>query len=377
MKKNKVGILLILSALVCFLASGCGNKKRESDGSKMIDLKKIKKVLVTGKITEKETPFTVRKFTQYTGSEWIGNAVSYGCYREGQAPGVKGPSETEILEDLNIISKHWKMIRVYGADDDSERILKVIRENDLPVKMMLGIWIENETGDSLKKENNIQQALKGIELGNKYSDLISSINVGNETQVYWTGHKVDVDDLVRYIRVVRANTTVPVTTADDYNFWNKEESGKVSEEIDFIVTHMYPLWNGKTLDESLEWMDDVFSQVKKMHPDKDIVLGEIGWATKYNPAKTGPGEEGTLIKGEVSLEAQEKFLIQLHKWAMDNKVVTFLFEAFDEPWKGGGETAGPDEVEKNWGVFYENRSPKESFTNYLKSIDELRLQTEN
>jgi exo-beta-1,3-glucanase (GH17 family) len=33
----------------------------------------------------------------------------------------------------------------------------------------------------------------------------------------------------------------------------------------------------------------------------------------------------------------------------------FFFEAFNENWKGG---AHPAEVEKHWGVFFENRSPK-------------------
>ena len=36
-------------------------------------------------------------------------------------------------------------------------------------------------------------------------------------------------------------------------------------------------------------------------------------------------------------------------------ILTFIFEAFDEPWKGSDD---PDEPEKHWGLFYENRSPK-------------------
>ena len=56
----------------------------------------------------------------------------------------------------------------------------------------------------------------------------------------------------------------------------------------------------------------------------------------------------------------------LHDWIVKNRVTTFLFEAFDEPWEGGGDSSDPDEVEKHWGVFYENRQPKPSFNNYLK-----------
>ncbi len=44
---------------------------------------------------------------------------------------------------------------------------------------------------------------------------------------------------------------------------------------------------------------------------------------------------------------------------MDKKTNTlvFLFEAFDEPWKGGGH---PDEPEINWGLFNGDRMPKKA-----------------
>ena len=37
------------------------------------------------------------------------------------------------------------------------------------------------------------------------------------------------------------------------------------------------------------------------------------------------------------------------------KVLTFLFEAFDEPWKGSDDSLEP---EKHWGLYNENRTPK-------------------
>jgi exo-beta-1,3-glucanase (GH17 family) len=110
-----------------------------------------------------------------------------------------------------------------------------------------------------------------------------------------------------------------------------------------------------------------------MHPNKLVIIGETGWATKYNPDKKGPGEQGSLVKGEVSLKAQEIFLSQMHQWINKNKVTTFWFEAFDEPWKGGGAQSGPNEIEKNWGLFYENRTPKPSFVNFLSTLQHEHL----
>jgi exo-beta-1,3-glucanase (GH17 family) len=317
----------------------------------------------------KQLPFVPRKFDPFLGGEWIGNAVSYGFYRKGQAPGIRGPSETEILEDLGIISRYWKLIRVYGSDDDSERLLKVIEHNNIPVKVMLGVWLENESSDRGRRKENLKEAEKGIELGNRYPGIITAINVGNETQIPWSAHRMKQKSLLNYIRMVRSNTDQPVTTADDYNFWNKEGSKEIADEIDFIVTHIYALWNGKSLDEALDWMDRIYYQeVKAMHPNKEIIIGETGWATDYDRAKTGPGQQASLIKGEVSGEAQGKYLVQHYDWVMKNRITTFLFEAFDEPWKGGGDSTGPHEVEKNWGVFYENRRPKESFSQLLDHL---------
>jgi exo-beta-1,3-glucanase (GH17 family) len=316
---------------------------------------------------EREHPFIHRRFDPYLNGKWIGEAVSYGCYREGQAPGVKGPSEKEILEDLQIIKDHWNLVRVYGADADSERILRVMRENNLPVRVMLGVWLEDESGQHGKREENLEQVLYGIRLGNEYSDILSAICVGNETLVSWSRHRMEPEDLIRYIRMVRNNTKVPVTTADDYSFWNRPESKKVADELDLIVAHIYAMWNGKSLENAIKWMERIYyHQVKKMHPEKEIVIGETGWATQYDATRTGPGEQGTLIKGEVGIPAQENYLIQLHRWIGKHRVPTFLFEAFDEPWKGGGEHSGPQEIEKHWGVFYENREPKPSFQGYLK-----------
>lgn len=319
-------------------------------------------------LIERQEPFIIREFDPYINGKWIGKAVSYGFYRKGQAPGGKGPSEMQILEDLEIILNHWNLIRVYGSDENSEKVLDVIRKNNLPVKVMLGVWLEDEIRNPERKKENLIEALNAIKLANEFPEIISAINVGNETQVFWSAHKMEMKSLISYIRLVRNNTSVPVTTADDYNFWNKPESRSVADEVDFIVVHIYPLWNGQTLENSINWMNNIFfNEIKKFHPDRKIVLGEIGWATNYDSTKIGEGQQGSLIKGEVSYQAQEKFLLELYKWIDKNQVTTFLFEAFDEPWKGGGELSSPDEIEKHWGVFYENRKPKISFQNFLKA----------
>lgn len=334
---------------------------------------KLKETLESGVSIPREEPFALRSFRPFVGDDWIGNAVAYGCYRKGQAPGQEGPSDAELLEDLEIISKHWQLIRLYGADNDTKRILQVIDEHGLPIKVVQGIWLSPEEDSPSEKAANINSVRLGLELANQYPDIIIAISVGNETQVFWSGHRMNPETLIRYVRAVRSNVRVPVATADDYLYWNKPESRVVAAETDFVFTHIHPLWSGKTLENAIDWLDQTYREVQALHADRIIVLGETGWATEYDPDKTGPGEQGTLIKGKVGIEAQASFLTQLDQWVASNQVTTFLFEAFDESWKGGGESTPPNGIEKHWGVFNEDRTPKESFSKFLT----LKSKTSN
>lgn len=352
--------------ITILLTTGC-NQETNPDSKHKINSSsaQLKKILDTDNGIPKEEPFTLRQFMPYINDTWIGNAVCYGCYREGQAPGQTGPTEQQLLEDLNIISRHWNLIRLYGADQDTENILKVIKNNDLPIKVILGVWLEPETDTPDKKESNVTQTLRSIMMADQYADIIVAISVGNETQVFWSGHIMKPENLVKYIRAIRANVNQPVTTADDYNFWNKEESKDIANEVDFIFTHIHPLWNGRQLDEAISWMDSVYNDIKNIHQGKPVIIAEVGWATDYNADKNGPGEQGSLMKGEVSVRAQAEFLLQLKAWVDSSKVTTFWFEVFDEPWKGGGEASPENEVEKHWGLFYENRTSKQTILDSL------------
>lgn len=42
-------------------------------------------------------------------------------------------------------------------------------------------------------------------------------------------------------------------------------------------------------------------------------------------------------------------------WSNEKNILVFVFEAFDEPWKGSDEALEP---EKHWGLFTVDRKPK-------------------
>lgn len=188
---------LALVFMILALFSSCAVPQ----SAKSVALKQIGESPGTGKLSK--SPQNLRELNLILDGKWIGKAVSYGCYREGQAPGEKGPSKAEVLEDLKIMLEHWNLIRVYNADDDTRRILEVIQEHNIPIKMLLGIWLEKEEDSASAKASNQKNVLRGIELANAYPEIIRAISVGNETQVFWSWHRMDREALIAYIREVR------------------------------------------------------------------------------------------------------------------------------------------------------------------------------
>jgi exo-beta-1,3-glucanase (GH17 family) len=291
-------------------------------------------------------PLVVRPLDLGEGDHWIGNAISYGPHRDGQRPGLQEPSAEEIREDLHLMAPHWKLLRVYGSSGFAEAMLSVIREDAIDMKVMLGAWIARDAPVANRREVDT-----AIRLARDFPEIVLTVSVGNETQIDWSAHKSSVDSLIGYVRRARAGVTVPVTVADDFNFWNKPESRAVAAEIDFITMHAHPLWNGIQLEDALAWLGEQTAVVQALHPERWVVIGETGWATSVHDE----GEQARLIKGQPGEPEQKQFHDAVRAWAESERRPVFFFEAFDENWKGGPH---PAEVEKHWGLFRANRAPK-------------------
>ena len=295
------------------------------------------------------------------GDEWRGDGISYGPYREGQAPGGAQPSREELREDLLILEQHFSMIRMYGSRGVTAVTCELIREMDLDLKIMVGAWVEtervyDEAGNVISVNfaavaRNDSEVMGAIELANAYPDVVMAVNIGNESQVFWSGHRLRAERLLEFLERAQAATDVPVTTADDYNFWNKPESQAVAAACDFIVLHAYAMWNSQPYDNAIAWTNEQVDAIQALHPDHLIVLGETGWATQ----KHTEGEQATLIIAPANETLQAGFYADFTAWAAARRLPYFYFSAFDEPWKGGDH---PNEVEKHWGLFRVDRTPK-------------------
>lgn len=296
---------------------------------------------------------------------YIGDGVAFSPYHHGQGPGLAAPSDAEILADLRLVAPHWGLLRTYDSVPMVGRTLALIRKHKLPFRMMLGCWVKPEKSPADKIENEAEME-RAIRFAREYPEIVMAVIVGNETQVDWSAYRCSSEHLIQCIRRVRTAIPQPVTTADDYNFWNKDASAAVAAEVDFITLHMYALWNGRQLGEAMAWTGAVYDDIVRRHPKRYVIIGETGWATKNDKTRSGPGDEGTLMKAPATEDAQYEYLKQHYAWTAQRRVPAILFEAFDEEWKGGGESTGPDVAEKHWGVFNVDRSPKSSFARFLK-----------
>ena len=289
-----------------------------------------------------------------------GNAICYSGFREGQQPGGTYPSYEQVKEDLLILQNNWRYLRLYDCDPHVDTVLKVIRNEKLPFKVMLGAYIVAEisnencpwggtyTDEELTKNRayNLGRIEKLISIANEHEDIIFSLSVGNEACVDWTDHLVPIERVIEYVRLVKKGAKQPVTFCENYVPWLGKLAPLV-EEVDFISIHTYPVWEYKTIDEALDYTQTNFYDVANKYPHKLVMITEAGWATNSN---------GRGVSAEnVNEELQEIYYNQLVSWSNEKNIMTFVFEAFDESWKGSPD---PLEPEKHWGLFKEDRTPK-------------------
>ena len=298
-----------------------------------------------------------------------GRAICYSGFREGQQPGARYPSFEQIKEDLLILQGHWKYLRLYDCGPHSETVLDVISKENLDFQVMLsaytiaemnnygcpwggGVYSESELANN--KAYNERRIHKLIALAEQYEPYICSLSVGNEACVDWTDHYISVDRVIEFVNTVKNSCPQPVTFCENYVPWlNKLKP--LAEVVDFISIHTYPVWEYKKIHEAFEYTRENYYSVAELYPCTPTLITEAGWATNAN----GRGIE----PDNVSEDFQKSYLNELLEWTDQEKITTFVFEAFDEPWKGSPD---PFEPEKHWGLYHVDRTPKKFAQQYSK-----------
>jgi exo-beta-1,3-glucanase (GH17 family) len=304
-----------------------------------------------------------------------GDAICYSGYRHGQSPIARVfPSLAEIREDLLILHRHWHLLRLYDCSTHAERVLEVIRAEKLDFKVMLGAHLGAEMNNfgcpwgATYSEEQLQASVaeneaeleRLVALARRYEDIVFSVAVGNEATVDWTDHFVPVERMIEHVRRVKRAISQPVTFCENYVPWQFKLRELVAE-LDFISLHTYPVWEYKHVHDALHYSKDNYHSVAHLYPDKPVVITEAGWATNSNGRGIHPENS--------SQDLQQIYYEDLMAWTRQEGILTFVFEAFDEEWKGSPD---PLEPEKHWGLFTVDRRPKhvmqEAYPELLQSL---------
>jgi exo-beta-1,3-glucanase (GH17 family) len=290
-----------------------------------------------------------------------GDAICYSGYREGQSPdaGVF-PSYEQVREDLLLLVPRWRFLRLYDCTRHAELVLDVIQREGLPVKVLLGAWLAAEADnpgcpwggrhepDQLERnrEENLKELGRLVRLARLHPTTVVAVAAGNEATVDWTDHLVPPSRVLEYVTWLRKEIRQPVTFCENYLPWQEKLAG-LATAVDFISVHTYPVWEFRSIDEAMDYTIENWRSVAERHPGKPVVITEAGWTTCSNGRGIRPDNASPAL--------QAAYLEQLVAWSRREGVLTFVFEAFDEPWKG---SADPDEPEKHWGLFTVDRRPK-------------------
>lgn len=299
-------------------------------------------------------------------------AICYSGYRAGQSPDAGiFPSPEQIDEDLRILSKRWRKLRLYDSGPYARLVLEAIRRTKLDFEVLLGAYIQAEVDNpenpwgggnyppeelAANRIENDAEAERAIALARDFPGIVTSLSAGNEATVSWTDHRVPVERVIEVARALKKGTGLPVTFCENHVPWMDVLEPLVSE-LDFLSIHTYPVWEFRGIDDALAVTDADYRRVTERYPGVPVAITEAGWTTRSN----GRGIDAP----NADEDKQARYYQDLSRWAEDNQVLTYVFEAFDEPWKGSPD---PGEPEKHWGLFFEDRSPKKVMRTFYPEL---------
>ena len=261
-------------------------------------------------------------------------SVSFSPYRAGESPLARiAPTSEEIAEDLAVLAGRFEGVRTYASLEGLEAVPRFARP--LGMTVMQGIWLGREP------EVNEREVQSGIELANRYPDVIRQIVAGNEVMLR---RDLSREQLAAYIDRVKAAVKQPVTYADVWEFWLKNP--ELASHVDFITIHILPYWEDDPvpIGRALDHVSAVLAKVQAAFPGKRVMIGEVGWPS------SGRMREGALP----SLVNEARLVRGFVAFARANGIAYNLFEAFDESWKRSLEGT----VGGHWGLYDEAREAK-------------------
>ena len=254
--------------------------------------------------------------------------VSYAPFRGAQTPlnPTTHIGAEQIAEDLAQLAKISDCVRTYSIENGLDQVPGLAAKVGL--KVIQGIWL------SSNRTKNASQIAIAVGLAKQYPGVVTGLVVGNE--VLLRG-EMTTADLAAYVRLVKAQVTIPVTYADVWEFWLRNR--EIYDAVDFVTIHILPYWEDIPVRAKFaaSHVDSIRKRMAAAFPGKEILIGETGWPS------FGRMRDGALA----SRVNQARFISQILERARQDNFRVNFFEAYDEPWKRRWEGT----VGGYWGLF--------------------------
>jgi exo-beta-1,3-glucanase (GH17 family) len=264
--------------------------------------------------------------------------VSYApYYGENQSPYIPDykVSKAQIDSDFELLAKRFQCVRTYSVGQGLDYVPEAAAK--LGLKVLLGAWIG--WGDA----DNRKELALAIKRANQYPDTVTGLVVGNEVLLRT---EQPFSQLRAYIEQANAQTEVPVTYAEVWEYWlrNKE----LASSVDFVTVHILPYWEDdpQPIDRAVAHAENVMQKVDEAF-DKPIFIGETGWPSVGR--QRGESEPSQLNQARYLREFVQ--LAQSKGWNYN------LIEAIDQPWKRLLEGT----VGGSWGLYSSDLQAKFDF----------------
>jgi len=332
-------------------------------------------------------PFTLRPLPAIYKTA---KAINYSAYRAGGPNVGEIVSNADITQDLQLlVAAGYNLIRLFGGDANSENVVRIASTTPglESLSFHAGSYLEGANAQCVDSSGvNAADLAELIHMANTYPNVVA-VSVGNETS--FAGN-LPVNCLVQYIQQVRSAVTQPVTADDDISFYigassTGEKPDTVLANIDFVAYHDYPFsnygawnWQQLSIDLNINAVNGATDRANAMMPASivelqsrytalqnyafrttagamtttgatlPLVLTETGW--KYKPTNADLIERvlSPAIANPVNAKWYADLLAGYVAGGTQAPENVFLFEAFNETWKG---------TDSGWGLWDETRTP--------------------
>lgn len=318
-------------------------------------------------------------------------AISYSGYREITRDSV--PDIADLKEDMKILSAMGiKIVRTYNVNLEAvPRLLQAIDElntedPEFEMYVMMGAWIDAKNAWTDKPDRirdigsprNEEEIVRAVALAKKYPDIVKIIAVGNEAMVHWQWeYHVEPGIILKWVKHLqelkadgKLSKDLWITSSDNFASWgggdsiyHKEDLNELIRSVDYISMHTYPMhdthynpefWGvrkdetnlnemekielamQRSLDYATSQYQSVVDYMESLGVDKQVHIGETGWATVSNEFY---GDEGSRATDEFK---SARYHDMIREWSKQNSVSVFYFEAFDEKWKDAQNPLGSE-----------------------------------